>query len=69
MPINRSSFNATPIQNSTESVIEIKSERPDTTIVLDPPDIPGRLIGYYNSLSGFVELYVVSSDGLLLLRI
>ena len=69
MPINRTSVSSTSAQNVTNSVIEIRSERPNITSELDPPETPGRLIGYYNDASGFVELYVVSSDGLYLMRV
>lgn len=69
MAINRSSLSAAPIQQSTESVIEIRTTQPDPSEPLDTPDIPGRLIGYYNGISGYVELYVVGGDGVTLLRI
>ena len=69
MAINRTSITSELIQESTDSVIEIRATRPDTSANLNPPDVPGRLIGYYNGASGFVELYVVSSTGNKLLRI
>lgn len=69
MAINRTSLTSEAIQENTESVIEIRSQRPDLVNPLDPPDIPGRVIGYYNAASGFVELYVVSGSGLGLMRV
>ena len=69
MAINRSSLSAQSISENTDSVIEIRDSRPRPDITLDPPDVPGRLIGYFNGATGFVELYVVSGSGLNLLRI
>ena len=69
MAVNRSSISAQAITENIESVIEIRSERPIPSIALDPPDIPGRLIGYYNGADDFVELYVVSGSGLFLLKV
>lgn len=69
MAINRSSISAQAISDNTESIIEILEHRPRPEDVLDPPQTPGRLIGYYSGSSGFVELYVVSGSGLSLLRI
>lgn len=69
MAINRSSLTSQSISDNTESIIEIRAQRPDPAQPLDPPEIPGRLIGYYNGATGFVELYVVSGSGLNLLRV
>ena len=69
MAINRTSITAQPITENTESIIEIKDTRPDPFAEIDPPEVPGRLIGYYNGASGFVELYVVAGSGRRLLRI
>jgi hypothetical protein len=69
MTINRSSITSQAISSNTESIIQVLEQRPRTEAVLDPPGIPGQLIGYYNGASGFVELYVVSGSGLNLLRI
>lgn len=69
MAINRSSLSSQSISDNTESIIEIRESRPNTDTFLDPPDVPGRLIGYFNGSTGFVELYVVSGSGLNLLRI
>jgi len=69
MGINRTSLTSETIQSNTESVIEIREVRPVVGVDMDPPDIPGRLIGYYNGATGWVELYVVSGSGRRLYRI
>lgn len=69
MAINRSSLTSQSISENTESIIEIRDSKPNPEVALDPPDIPGRVIGYFNGATGFVELYVVSGSGLNLLRI
>jgi len=70
MTINRTSLSATPIQEGANTVvIEMRSDLPRTDRELDPPQPPGKIIGYYNGTSGFVELYVVSYSGTALLPI
>lgn len=69
MAINRSSITAQPITENTDSIIEMKDTKPDRFGVIDPPETPGKLIGYYNGSFDFVELYVVSGSGTRLLRI
>lgn len=69
MAINRSLLGSESIKTNTDSVIEVRTTEPDVFEILDPPDIPGRLVGYYNGSSGFVELYIVDGSGLRLLKI
>jgi len=69
MTINRTSLTSESVQTNTDAIIEVRNTAPQTGVDLDPPDIPGRLLGYYNGSTGFVELYVVSPDGKRLLEI
>jgi len=50
-------------------IIEMRGDEPSTTTNLDPPQPPGKMIGYYNGSTGFVELYIVSANGLRLLAV
>jgi len=68
MAINRTSLAAQPITEEVENVvIEMRNDQPNTAIILDPPEVPGKLVGYYNGSKGWVELYVVNSAGTRLL--
>lgn len=70
MAINRTSLSAQSITTAQDSiVIEMRENEPNIFRDLDPPQPPGKLIGYYNGASGFVELYVVSSNGLRLMPV
>ena len=65
MAINRVSIASQNIEENYDTTIEVYSTRPDTDEVLDDDNLlpPGKIIGYFNGASGFVELYVVSGDG------
>jgi hypothetical protein len=64
MAINRTSLSSQSIQTNTDSVIEIVYTRPDVNSVLQTPEVPGKLLGFYNGSTGFVELYVIDKSGL-----
>jgi hypothetical protein len=69
MAINRAFVGSQDISTVTNATIQIVLDRPDTTTLIDPPETPQRLVGYYNpSLQG-VELYVVDRSGLRWMRI
>lgn len=63
MAINGAAFASTPISTAGLAVLEIVATRPDPTFLIDPPTKPGRLIGYYNQLTGRVELFVTNAGG------
>ena len=70
MGINRVSFTSESITTNTDAVIEIRYEEPPTDFEqLPAEEPPGKLIGYYNGITGFVDLRVVSGSGLTLLRV
>ena len=68
MAINRASLSSQSITENTNSVIEMRSigRQPERSCY---PDVPGKLIGYFNGATGFVELYIVSGSGNRLLRV
>ena len=69
MAINRVSLTSSSITENTDSIIEIRTTRPDPNGFIDPPDVPGRIIGYYNGSTDRVELYIVAPSGTSLLRV
>ena len=64
MAINRVSFASESVTTNTDSVIEVRYSEPPLGTTLTVPETPGKLIGYYDSLSDTVKLYIVSSNGL-----
>lgn len=67
-PINRISMAAQSITTNTDTVIEVVYSEPVPEDELNPPQPPGKIIGYYNGMTNEVSLYVVSGTGLSLLR-
>ncbi len=62
MAINKPSFTTTPLRQAYVS-IEMVADRPDTSVTIDPPDDPRRIVGFYNPQSDGVELYITSGEG------
>jgi len=69
MGINRVSFTAQSIKENFDATIEIRTQQPRHQEVLDPPETPNKLVGYFNGATGYVELYVVDPSGTKMLRI
>ena len=63
MAINPAAFSATSISEAGRAVIEILGQPPKVNVQLDPPENPGRVVGYYNTTTDKVELYVASGGG------
>lgn len=64
MAINRSSLTTSSIvTDNLDVVIEMLVERPSTNKLLNPTVQPNRLVGYYNSLTDRVELYLSDAYG------
>lgn len=63
MGINRTSITSESITTNTNVVIEMLQAVPDLDELLDPLDTPGKLYGFYNGATGFVELYIVDKSG------
>jgi len=69
MAINRTSLSSESIETNTNAVIEVLYAAPNLNTELDPPQPPGKIIGYYNGSIDKVQLYVVRPDGLYLNKI
>jgi hypothetical protein len=69
MPINPVSMASQSIQENTEAVIEVLYVEPNLADLLDPPQTPNKLIGYYDGTSDVVRLYIVDNSGLRLLAL
>lgn len=57
------------ITTNTDAVIEIRYTEPDTTALIDPPDTPNKLVGYYQGSTDVVRLYITDNSGLRLLAL
>lgn len=57
------------ITTNTDAVIEMVYIEPDPSVLLSPAQTPGKLFGYYNGILDAVQLFIVDSSGLRLLRI
>lgn len=68
-PINRISMASQSITTNTDTVIEMVYSEPASEDELNPPQPPGKIVGYYNGMTNEVNLYVVSANGLKLLRV
>jgi len=64
MAINPSQLGAAPIESVTDFAIQITYTKPDTSLILSPAAVPNVLIGYFNTATNRVELYVTSPSGL-----
>lgn len=68
MAINRVSISSQSITENTNAIIQVLYTRPPSGL-LDPPQTPGKLVGYYNGATGFMELYVIDNSGTRLLPV
>lgn len=70
MAIDPSSIGTTSAASrDVVGVIEMLTSQPTTGLVLSTAKPPGQLLGWYNGASGHIELYVVGSSGIRLLRV
>ena len=69
MAVNRSFISTQDISQVTNATIEIVATRPDMNTLISPPETPNRMVGYYNGIGDFVELYVVDAIGLRWIRV
>jgi hypothetical protein len=69
MAINRVSIGSQSIKTNTDSVIEILYTEPDVNALIDPPDTPGKLVGYYDGNSDSVRLFIIDNSGLRYLKV
>jgi hypothetical protein len=68
MPINNSFISSQGIEQRSDVVLEIVSQRPNLNLYISPPDIQGRLVAYYNAIGNYMEFYVVGRGGTKWLR-
>ena len=69
MAINPVSMTSQSLTTNTQAIIEVVYAEPNLNVLLDPPATPGRLLGFFNGVSGVVNLYMVDNSGLRLLRV
>lgn len=69
MAINRVSMTAESVQENTDAIIEVRYTEPPAGVLLDVPEVPNKLIGYYDGNYDVVRLYIVDDSGLRLLRL
>ena len=69
MAINSVSMTSQSIQENTDAVIEVRYVQPPVGALLDPPEVPNKLIGYYDGNFDTVRLYIVDNSGLRLLAL
>lgn len=63
MTVNPISISSQSVNENTDAVIEVVYTKPDTSAILATPQTPGKLVGYFNGATGFMELYVISNSG------
>lgn len=63
MAINRVQITSEAIAENTDITLELLQVRPDTSAYLDTPVKPNKMVGYFNNLSGGVELYITDPTG------
>ena len=63
MAINRVSFTAQSLTENSDITLELLQVRPVSGEYMETPVTPDRLVGYFNSLAGGVELYLSDSTG------
>lgn len=69
MAISRSFVSTQDISTVTNTTIELVAVRPNLDVFNDPVETPNRMVGYHDSISDSVELYVVDRSGLRWLRV
>lgn len=69
MAINPVSMTSQSITENTDAVIEVRYVEPVLGDLLDPPETPNKLIGYYDGIANVVRLYIVDNSGLRLLSL
>ena len=69
MTINPVSMTSESVMTNTDAIIEVVYVEPDLNVLLDPPGVPGRILGFFNGSTGVVNLYMIDNSGLRLLRV
>jgi hypothetical protein len=69
MTINSPGITSVDVTQNYTLAMEIVTVRPSLTEVFSVPQLPGKLVGFYNGSTNLVELYTVNSAGLRYLKI
>ena len=67
--VNPAQLGAQDIRATVDVTLELVLVRPDTSVILTTPDIPGRLFGYYDPAFDTVRLYVIDRSGFRILSL
>tara|TARA_Y100001972_G_scaffold121949_1_gene166759 strand:- start:733 stop:942 length:210 start_codon:yes stop_codon:yes gene_type:complete len=67
MAINPVSISSQSIAENTDACIDVRYTEPPVGTILNPPETPNKLIGYYDGTFDVVRLYIVDDSGLRLL--
>ncbi len=63
MSINPGYISSQPIDEDINVTISLLSTRPTPLTVIDPPQSPGLIVGFYNGSIDVVELFMVDGSG------
>ena len=63
MAITPTSISSQSITENPDAAIELYYTKPSLTETFDPPEVPGKIIGYYNGAHGIMEVYVFNRSG------
>lgn len=69
MAIEGTYLASSSVTTNTTIVIEMLSSRPVLGAVFTPAKPVGQLCGYYDAMTGNVELYVVAASGIRFLKV
>lgn len=64
MAINRVSMTSQSVENNYTVTIEIVAQPPDPSVLNNPLETPGKIIGFYDATLDGVRLYIVDNSGL-----
>lgn len=63
MAINRTSISSQDIRDNHDVAIRLVFDRPDTSAYLETPLVPNTLVGYFDTFTDTVYLYMVDPTG------
>ena len=73
MAINNPAFSSDSVDGLQNFRLELQVNGPQPDIspgnVLDPPEMPNRLFGWYNGATDMVELFMTNSTGTRYIRV
>lgn len=69
MAINPSQLGTTPVEQNYDVAIEMLQQRPSAGTYQQTQDTPNKIVGYYDSQTDRVELYIVDNTGYRYLKV